>query len=102
MNAGSLPLSTWSRFGPVVPFVPASESVWHAPHGVAPVAFLPFVKIALALAAAFWPPPPAPPPPPPAPPPFAAALVRRTHAAKPWGVITLTLERMNACPRPQS
>ena len=31
-----------------MPFVPASDSVWQAPHGVAPVAFLPFVKIAFA------------------------------------------------------
>ena len=26
-----------SRFGPIVPLVPAAESVWHAPHCAVPV-----------------------------------------------------------------
>src|SRR4051794_33182253 len=64
MNAASLPLRTWSRLGPVVPLVPASDSVWHAPQGVAPVLSLPFVNSALASGAG---PGASPPPPPPAP-----------------------------------
>src|SRR3954453_12355329 len=100
MNAASLPLSTWSRSGPVVPFVLAAESVWQAPHDVAPVAFLPLVKIAFGSVDGVGPPPPACPPPPA--PPLAAALVRRTQAAKPWAVLTRTVERMNAWPSPQS
>src|SRR6185312_16278257 len=105
MNGGLWPLRTWSRSGPVVPFVAASDSVWHEPHGVAPLLSLPLVKIALASGAApVWPPPPpaAPPPPPPPPPPDAAALVLRTHALNCGAVITCAVWRMNACPRPQS
>ena len=67
MNASSLPFRTWSRSGPVPPWVPASASVWQPPHAVAPVSCLPFVKSALASGAApCWPPPPPPPPAPPA------------------------------------
>src|SRR3954463_11536841 len=80
MNAASLPLRTWSRSGPVVQFVPAADSVWHAPHGVAPELSLPLVNRVFASGPAAGPPPPPPPPPPPAPPPPAGALVRRTHA----------------------
>src|SRR3954454_17668318 len=98
MNAAFVPLSTWSRFGPVVPLVPACESVWQAPHGVAPVAFLPLVKIALATGDAAGPLPPWRPPPasPLPPPPFAEALVRRTQVVKPWVFLALTDERMKA------
>src|SRR3954468_22555504 len=101
MNAASLPLSTWSRSGPVVPLVPACDSVWQAPHGVAPVAFLPLVKIAIASVDAVRPPPPARPPPPPPPPPPAALAGRPGRPpppAEPRGVLTRTVERMNAWP----
>src|SRR3954468_17516 len=51
MNAGSLPLSTWSRSGPTLPAAPASDSVWQPEQPVEPE-----VKIALPSAV---PPPPA-------------------------------------------
>src|SRR3954469_24485787 len=74
MKAGDLPARTLSRFGPTWPAAPASASVWHEPHAVAPAA-LPLLKSALASTAAVWPEPPAAPPaPPPAPPAAPAGL----------------------------
>src|SRR3954463_14021934 len=93
MNASSLPLSTAPRSGPIVPLAPASASVWQDAQLASEE-----VKTALPAAAVAG----APPPPPPPPGDCAGCPSAFSHAANFSGVSTVAVERMTACPRPQS